>query len=125
MCNTKTMKKTAYSLILSLGMTIGLMAADSEVLSPTADSHSSASVIPREGFQVAFGNITIGDKLVATAIEWNAKTGEARMLNAASFADKDTGQKGNLIGWVPLNDLQTAVHDLTQQIKTQKQSDNR
>jgi hypothetical protein len=64
--------------------------------------------------------ITIADKQVNSVVEWNSKTGEARLLNAASFADKSTGQQGNLIGWVPLTDLQQAVQNLASQIQSQQ-----
>jgi hypothetical protein len=71
-------------------------------------------------FQCISAKITIGDKQVDSVVEWNTKTGDARLLNAASFADKATGQQGNLIGWVPLVDLQQAVQNLAQQIQAQQ-----
>jgi hypothetical protein len=72
-------------------------------------------------FQCIAAKITIGDKQVDSVVLWNTKTGEARLLNSASFADKTTGQKGNLIGWVPLLDLQRAVQNLQAQIQEQQQ----
>jgi len=71
-------------------------------------------------FQCISAKITIADKQVDSVVQWNTKTGEARLLNAASFADKSTGQQGNLIGWVPLVDLQQAVQNLAQQIQAQQ-----
>ena len=71
-------------------------------------------------FQCISTKITIADKQVDSVVQWNTKTGEARLLNAASFADKSTGQQGNLIGWVPLVDLQQAVQNLAQQIQAQQ-----
>ena len=71
-------------------------------------------------FLLAFGKVTIGGKEVDTAIQWNTKTGEARMLNAASFSDKSTGQEGNLVGWVPIVDLQQAIQNLATQIQNQQ-----
>jgi hypothetical protein len=118
--DTRFVKNIAALLLMTLGLSTGLRA--SEPMEPTT---AAASTGAKEGFQVAFGNITIGDKVVATAIQWNTKTGEARLLNAASFADKESGQKGNLIGWVPLVDLQQAVQNLSKQIKSQKQLDTR
>jgi hypothetical protein len=44
------------------------------------------------------------------------------MLNAASFSDKSTGQKGNLVGWVPVTDLQQAIKNLAKDIKEKQQS---
>jgi hypothetical protein len=73
-------------------------------------------------FQCISAKITIADKQVDSVVQWNTKTGEARLLNAASFADKSTGQQGNLIGWVPLVDLQQAVQNLATQIQTQQQN---
>lgn len=78
---------------------------------PTADQAT---------FQCISAKITIADKQVDSVVQWNTKTGEARLLNAASFADKATGQQGNLIGWVPLVDLQQAVQNLAQQIQAQQ-----
>ena len=71
-------------------------------------------------FQCISTKITIADKQVDSVVQWNTKTGEARLLNAASFADKSTGQQGNLIGWVPLVDLQQAVQNLASQIQAQQ-----
>jgi hypothetical protein len=71
-------------------------------------------------FQCISTKITIADKQVDSVVQWNTKTGEARLLNAASFADKATGQQGNLIGWVPLVDLQQAVQNLAAQIQSQQ-----
>ena len=71
-------------------------------------------------FQCISAKITIADKQVDSVVQWNTKTGEARLLNAASFADKSTGQQGNLIGWVPLVDLQQAVQNLASQIQQQQ-----
>ena len=73
-------------------------------------------------FQCISAKLTIADKQVDSVVQWNSKTGEARLLNAASFADKSTGQQGNLIGWVPLVDLQQAVQNLAQQIQAQQQA---
>jgi hypothetical protein len=74
----------------------------------------------QSAFQCISAKITIADKQVDSVVQWNTKTGEARLLNAASFADKATGQQGNLIGWVPLVDLQQAVQNLAQQIQSQQ-----
>ena len=71
-------------------------------------------------FQCISAKLTIADKQVDSVVQWNTKTGEARLLNAASFADKATGQQGNLIGWVPLVDLQQAVQNLAAQIQAQQ-----
>jgi len=71
-------------------------------------------------FQCIPAKLTIGEKQVDSVVQWNTKTGEARLLNAASFADKSTGQQGNLIGWVPLVDLNQAVQNLAAQIQSRQ-----
>jgi hypothetical protein len=78
------------------------------------------AAVEQPTFQCISTKITIADKQVDSVVQWNTKTGEARLLNAASFADKATGQQGNLIGWVPLVDLQQAVQNLAQQIQAQQ-----
>jgi hypothetical protein len=78
------------------------------------------AAVEQPTFQCISTKITIADKQVDSVVQWNTKTGEARLLNAASFADKSTGQQGNLIGWVPLVDLQQAVQNLAQQIQAQQ-----
>jgi hypothetical protein len=80
-----------------------------------------APVADQPSYQCIAAKITIADKQVDSVVQWNSKTGEARLLNAASFADKATGQQGNLIGWVPLVDLQQAVQNLASQIQAQQQ----
>ncbi len=71
-------------------------------------------------FQCIAVKLTIANKEVDSVVEWNTKTGEARLLNAASFTDKTSGQQGNVIGWVPLVNLQQAVQNLASQIQAQQ-----
>jgi hypothetical protein len=97
-------------------ITTSLIAASCIAL--TACNEKPAAEQPT--FQCISSKITIADKQVDSVVQWNTKTGEARLLNAASFADKSTGQQGNLIGWVPLVDLQQAVQNLAQQIQAQQ-----
>jgi len=106
---------------LLLAVLCSLTALRAESTSAPEPPEKPAAASAQE-FQVAFGKVTIGDKEVSTAIEWNTRTGEARMLNAASFSDKETGQQGNLIGWVPVVDLQQAVQNLASQIQKQQTS---
>jgi len=100
-------------------ITTSLLAASAFALSLAA---AKADTATNNGgtFQCIATKITIADKQVDSVVQWNTKTGEARLLNAASFADKSTGQQGNLIGWVPLTDLQNAVQNLAQQIQAQQ-----
>ncbi len=97
---------------------ITLLAAASLILA--ACSPKGTTVAEQPTFQCISAKITIADKQVDSVVQWNTKTGEARLLNAASFADKSTGQNGNLIGWVPLVDLQQAVQNLAAQIQAQQ-----
>ena len=98
--------------------TYTLLAAASLVLAGC--NEKSTTAVEQPTFQCISAKITIADKQVDSVVQWNTKTGEARLLNAASFADKSTGQNGNLIGWVPLVDLQQAVQNLAQQIQAQQ-----
>ncbi len=68
-------------------------------------------------WQAIAAKITVADKQIDSVVEWNTKTGEARFLNAASLADKATGQQGNVVGWVPLTDLNQAIQNLAAQIQ--------
>ena len=97
---------------------ITLLAAASLAL--VACNQKSTTAVEQSTFQCISAKITIADKQVDSVVQWNTKTGEARLLNAASFADKSTGQQGNLIGWVPLVDLQQAVQNLAAQIQAQQ-----
>ena len=103
------MKLLCHSLLAVSALTLSLAAAKAETATNDAGT-----------FQCIATKITIADKQVDSVVQWNTKTGEARLLNAASFADKGTGQQGNLIGWVPLTDLQQAVQNLAQQIQSQQ-----
>lgn len=101
------MKKSVYILIGLVFISLGFR-----------DASAASSEEPL--FQCISAKITIADKQVDSVVQWNTKTGEARLLNAASFADKSSGQQGNLIGWVPLVDLQQAVQNLASQIQAQQ-----
>jgi hypothetical protein len=93
---------------------IALASCHKQSTTLTSDKQSS--------FQCISAVITIADKPVNSVVLWNTGTGEARLLNSASFADKSSGQQGNLIGWVPLTDLQQAVQNLASQIQAQHQA---
>jgi hypothetical protein len=102
------MKHTSFTLLAAIALVL------------TGCNEKSTTAIEQPTFQCISAKITIADKQVDSVVQWNTKTGEARLLNAASFADKSTGQNGNLIGWVPLVDLQQAVQNLAQQIQAQQ-----
>ena len=65
--------------------------------------------------------VTIGTNSIDTVVRYNKVSGEAQLLNAASFASKATGAQGNVIGWVPLGDLRTAVQELVQREQAAQQ----
>ena len=90
------------------------------ILGAVVNTSKAADDATAGTFQCISTKLTIADKQVDSVVQWNTKTGEARLLNAASFADKSTGQQGNLIGWVPLTDLQQAVQNLASQIQAQQ-----
>lgn len=66
----------------------------------------------QQTIQCIAAKVSIGDKQMDSVIQWNVMSGEARLLNAASFSDKSTGKQGSLIGWVPLVDLQQALRNM-------------
>jgi hypothetical protein len=103
------MKFITTSLLAASALTLSLAVAKADTATNSGGT-----------FQCIATKITIANKDVDSVVQWNTKTGEARLLNAASFADKSTGQQGNLIGWVPLTDLQNAVQNLAQQIQSQQ-----
>ena len=65
--------------------------------------------------------VTIGTNAIDTVVRFNKVNGEAQLLNAASFASKATGAQGNVIGWVPLGDLRSAVQELVQREQAAQQ----
>jgi hypothetical protein len=56
--------------------------------------------------------VSVGEKQIETVVQWNTRTGEARLLNAAPMSDQSTGKQGSLIGWVPVVDLQQSLRNL-------------
>jgi hypothetical protein len=117
------MKNILGIILIGLATNIRAQSEQANTSGGMVSTVSSVSNGPEIGlYQLAFGKVTIDGKEVDTAIQWNSKTGEARMLNAASFSDKSTGQKGNLVGWVPVTDLQQAVKNLAKDIKDKQQS---
>jgi len=104
--------KTSLLSVSCLGIALSVANADTTPAAPATDDAGT--------FQCIATKITIANKDVDSVVQWNTKTGEARLLNAASFADKATGQNGNLIGWVPLVNLQQAVQNLASQIQAQQ-----
>lgn len=115
--------KTPSFLVVILVFVAGSLTAESSEKNNALTTTSGFAATNEDGppqYLLAFGKVTVGGKDVETAIQWNTKTGEARMLNAASFSDKSTGKEGNLVGWVPLIDLQQAIQNLSTDIKARQ-----
>ena len=89
-------------------------------LSGCSDQSSSADVAAAPWECIA-AEVTIGTNSIDTVVRFNKVTGEAQLLNAASFASKATGAQGNVIGWVPLGDLRSAVQELVQREQAAQQ----
>jgi len=81
------------------------LAACSDRSTPTAD-------VTAAPWECIAAKVTIGTNSIDTVVRFNKVSGEAQLLNAASFASKATGAQGNVIGWVPLGDLRSAVQEL-------------
>ena len=56
-----------------------------------------------------------------TVVRCNRVNGEAQLLNAAAIASKAAGAQGNVIRWVPLGDLRSAVQELVQREQAAQQ----
>jgi hypothetical protein len=85
-----------------------------------AGCNEKQAAVEQPTFQCVAAKLTIADKQVDSVVQWNTKTGEARLIQAASLADKSTGQQANLIGWVQLVDLQQQIQSAVQQIQAQQ-----
>ena len=104
-------KRTA--IVLTAGSAIFLSGC-SRPSSPTAD-------VTAAPWECIAAKVTIGTNSIDTVVRYNKVSGDAQLLNAASFASKATGAQGNVIGWVPLGDLRTAVQELVQREQAAQQ----
>jgi hypothetical protein len=99
-----------------------LIAAGFAILLPSCtDQSSSAADATAAPWECIAAEVTIGTNSIDTVVRFNKVNGEAQLLNAASFASKATGAQGNVIGWVPLGDLRTAVQELVQREQAAQQ----
>ena len=99
-----------------------LIAAGSAVLLPSCtDQSSSAADMTAAPWECIAAKVTIGTNSIDTVVRYNKVNGEAQLLNAASFASKATGAQGNVVGWVPLGDLRSAVQELVQREQAAQQ----
>lgn len=106
------MKKT-FLCSLALASVLGLAAC--------GDNSSTAIDVTTAPWECIAAKVTIGTNSIDTVVRFNKVNGEAQLLNAASFASKATGAQGNVIGWVPLGDLRTAVQELMQREQAAQQ----
>lgn len=90
------------------------------VLAACSDKSPSVDVTAAPWECIA-AEVTIGTNSIDTVVRYNKVSGEAQLLNAASFASKATGAQGNVIGWVPLGDLRSAVQELVQREQAAQQ----
>ena len=110
--NPRTMEKL-FLFSLGLASALGLVAC--------SDSSNTAADITAVPWECISAKVTIGTNAIDTVVRYNKVSGEAQLLNAASFASKATGAQGNVIGWVPLGDLRSAVQELVQREQAAQQ----
>jgi hypothetical protein len=92
--------------------TVSLTAACCAVFLAACSDQSSSADATAAPWECIAAKVTIGTNAIDTVVRFNKVNGEAQLLNAASFASKATGAQGNIIGWVPLGDLKSAVQEL-------------
>ncbi len=63
-------------------------------------------------FQCISATIMVAGKPTTTVLEWNTKTGMARILDSMVVTSKATGSQNVVVGWVPLGDLQGAIQEI-------------
>ncbi len=63
-------------------------------------------------FQCISATIMVAGKPTTTVLEWNEKTGMARILDSMVVTSKATGAQNVVIGWIPLGDLQSAIQEI-------------
>ena len=63
-------------------------------------------------FQCISATIMVAGKPTTTVVEWNEKTGMARILDSMVVTSKATGAQNVVIGWIPLGDLQGAIQEI-------------
>lgn len=89
--------------LLALALALPLIACQSRTAKNSADDNP---------FQCISATIMVAGKPTTTVLEWNTKTGMARILDSMVVTSKATGAQNILIGWVPLGDLQGALQEI-------------
>ena len=110
--NPRTMSKHLTPTLAIISV-LGLAACND-----TSNTAADATAAP---WECIAAEVTIGTNSIDTVVRFNKVTGEAQLLNSASFASKATGAQGNVIGWVPLGDLRSAVQELVQREQAAQQ----
>ena len=78
----------------------------------TACQRHSKEVANDGSFQCISATIMIAGKPTTTVVEWNSKTGMARILDSMVVTSKATGAQNVVVGWIPLGDLQSAIQEI-------------
>ena len=102
-----------HSLTFLILATLGLTACDKQP--PPAPP-----VVEQPNFQIIAAKIPVGEKTVDSVVEWNTKTGEARLLSSAVVTDKANGQSAPVIGWVGLQDFQQSFQNAASRLQAQQ-----
>ena len=90
-------------------------------LTACTDQSATVADVAAAPYECIAAKVTIGTNSIDTVVRYNKVNGEAQLLNAASFASRTTGAQGNVIGWVPLGDLRSAVQELVQREQAAQQ----
>jgi len=70
-------------------------------------------------YMVTSGEMIIAGERIPTFIQWNKQTGEARMISNSTVTDRNSGKTGNLVGWIPLVDMETAIQNFNKKMHVQ------
>lgn len=82
------------------------------IIALTACQRHSKDTANDGSFQCISATIMIAGKPTTTVVEWNSKTGMARILDSMVVTSKATGAQNVVVGWIPLGDLQSAIQEI-------------
>ena len=105
--------KNLLSLILILALTACALVA----CQPRAAKNGAGD----GPFQCISATIMVAGKPTTTVLEWNEKTGIARILDSMVVTSKATGAQNVVIGWIPLGDLQGAIQEIVNRNQAMQQ----
>lgn len=91
------------------------------VVAFTACQRHSSNEMRDGSFQCIAATIMIAGKPTTTVVEWNTKTGMARLLDSMIVTSKATGTQNVVVGWIPLGDLQGAIQEIVARNQTMQQ----